>query len=67
MIPKLRGSRHAVRSIVNISNTNTLKSIYYVYFITLYSSIQSIQSQIWHKTRQAQSAFPTLHKNIHLQ
>ena len=31
----------------------------------LYSSIQSIKSQIWHRTRQAQSAFSTLHKNFH--
>jgi len=33
MIPKLHGSRHVLRSIVHISNINTLKSIYYVYFI----------------------------------
>ena len=31
----------------------------------LCSSIQSIQSQIWHRTRQAQSIFSMLHKNIH--
>jgi hypothetical protein len=32
MIPKLSGACYAVRSMVHISNTNTLKSIYYAYF-----------------------------------
>jgi len=32
MIPKLRGTCYAVRSMVFISNINILKSIYYAYF-----------------------------------
>ena len=36
-------------------------------FFTLYSSMQSIQSQIWHRTHQAQSTFSMLHKYIHSQ
>jgi hypothetical protein len=36
-------------------------------FFILFSSIQSIQSQIWHWTHQAQSTFSTLHKNIYSQ
>jgi hypothetical protein len=32
MIPKLSGAYYAVRSMVHISNINTLKSIYYTYF-----------------------------------
>ena len=32
VIPKLSEARNAIRSMVDISNTNTFKSIYYVYF-----------------------------------
>jgi hypothetical protein len=32
LIPKLHGARHAVRSMCHISNTDTLKSIYFDYF-----------------------------------
>jgi len=32
MIPKLSGANYAVRSLVNISSINTLKSIYSAYF-----------------------------------
>jgi hypothetical protein len=32
MIPKLSGASYAIRSLVQISNINTLKSIYYAYF-----------------------------------
>jgi len=32
VINKLSGASYAVRSIVHISNINTLKSIYYAYF-----------------------------------
>ena len=35
MIPKLSGACYAVRSKVLISNSNTLKSIYYVYFYSI--------------------------------
>jgi hypothetical protein len=35
MINKLSGACYAVRSIVHISNINTLKSIYYTYFISI--------------------------------
>jgi hypothetical protein len=35
MIPKLNGASHAITSMVHISNTNTLKSIYYAYFHSL--------------------------------
>jgi hypothetical protein len=35
MIPKLKGASYAIRSMVHISNTNTLKSIYYAYFHSL--------------------------------
>ena len=35
MINKLSGTCYAVRSIVHISNINTLKSIYYTYFISI--------------------------------
>jgi hypothetical protein len=32
MIPKFSGAFYAVRSMVHISNINTLKSVYYAYF-----------------------------------
>jgi hypothetical protein len=35
MIPKLSGACYAVRSMVHISNINTIKSIYYAYFHTI--------------------------------
>jgi len=41
MIPMLSGACYAVRSMVHISNINSLKSIYYAYFhsITKYGII----------------------------
>ena len=32
MIPKLIGTCYTVRSMVHVSNINTLKSVYYAYF-----------------------------------
>ena len=35
MIPKLIGACYTIRSVVHISNINTLKSIYYEYFSSI--------------------------------
>jgi len=35
MIPNLSGACYAIRSVVHISNINTLKSIYYAYFSSI--------------------------------
>jgi hypothetical protein len=46
MIPKLNGACYAIRSMVHISNINTLISIYYAYFpsIIKYGIILEVNS-----------------------
>jgi hypothetical protein len=55
LIPKLHGARHAVRSMCHISNTDTLKSIYFDYFrlIMKYRIILAVS----HLTAQRQSLY----------
>jgi hypothetical protein len=59
MIPKLSGTCYAVRSVVHISNINTVKSIYYACF----HSVIKCGVIFWGNSSKSGKIF-TLHKKI---